>query len=153
MFQEKFLRRFYVIGIQIRTSFINNEDISTIFECAEKIKEFNYNYRKKEIKYFITSDSFQLEESLKTRYRDDILNINSLNIKQAHGGLARSIIDLEILSLCDELVLSGGSTFGFLASIKKGELPFYVNGKRQVKSCVKMKLSEPSTRPEGFAVF
>jgi hypothetical protein len=62
-------------------------------------------------------------------------------------------MDAELLSKCDEMILTGGSTFGFIASIKARKMPFYVNGKIDMEHCKKMKLNEPSFRNNKFAVF
>jgi hypothetical protein len=70
-----------------------------------------------------------------------------------YGKYGTTILDNELMSKSDFLIISGGSTFGFTAAIRKNELPFYVNGRRNQQKCFKMKLSEPSITNSGFAVF
>ena len=39
----------------------------------------------------------------------------------------RTVVDFELLSLCDELIVTSSSTFGFAAAMKAGILPLYVD--------------------------
>ena len=81
----------------------------------------------------------------------DYIKINKINFK--FGKYGTTILDNELMSKSDFLVISGGSTFGFVAAIRKKQLPFYINGNKNQKKCSKMKLSEPSITKSGFAVF
>jgi hypothetical protein len=62
-------------------------------------------------------------------------------------------MDVELLSKCDEIIVTGGSTFGFIAAIKARKMPFYVNGNSSMEYCEQMKLNRPSFRYENIAVF
>jgi hypothetical protein len=152
LFREKYLRYFFIIGIQIRTEFLANEDVEAVFNCAGMIRDENFLLKRK-IKFYISSDNEKIANDIATEHQNDIITSKTLKIPFRNGGLPRSIIDIELLSLCDELVITGGSTFGFLASMKNGNLPYYVEGMRYMSSCKRMILSEPTRRPEGFSVF
>ena len=81
----------------------------------------------------------------------DFIRVNPVD--SIYGKYGVTILDNELMRRSDFLILTGGSTFGFIAAIRKKELPFYVNGKKNQKECIKMKLSEPSITTSGFAVF
>ncbi len=65
----------------------------------------------------------------------------------------RAIIDVELLSRCDKIVISGGSTFGFIAAMKSLKKSYYVNGRRNMSTCKLQELSTPSLTDTGFAIF
>jgi hypothetical protein len=98
-----------------------------------------------------------IDYNIETEYKSkvvhtlDYIKINKINFK--FGKYGTTILDNELMSKSDFLVISGGSTFGFVAAMRKKQLPFYINGKKNQKKCSKMKLSEPSITKSGFAVF
>lgn len=69
------------------------------------------------------------------------------------NGYGRAIFDVEMLSRCDEIIITGGSTFGFIATLKAQKMPFYVEGKRLMKECREFNLSAPPTTPQFHAIF
>ena len=68
------------------------------------------------------------------------------------SGYERAIVDNELLSKCDELIITGGSTFGFLSAMRMGRMPLFFNGKRNRTVCERMSFQNYATRPEGWAV-
>ena len=58
----------------------------------------------------------------------------------------KTILDNELLSRCDEMIITGGSTFGFLAAIKSQRMPYHVN--IGMHKCQRAQLSRP---PAYFA--
>ena len=72
------------------------------------------------------------------------------------AGYEKAIIDVELLSRCDELIITGGSTFGFIAGMKSLKMPYYVNGfDNDMKSCRRNSLGfrNFSKTPDNVAVF
>ena len=60
------------------------------------------------------------------------------------NGYEKAIVDMELLSRCDEIIITGGSTFGFVAAMKSRKLPYFVNGKdSSMKGCLRHSLAYP----------
>ena len=64
-------------------------------------------------------------------------------------GYRRAILDVELLSRCDEIVVTGGSTFGWIAAMKMLKLPFYVIGASSMEKCLRAELSNPPSNQFG----
>ena len=62
----------------------------------------------------------------------------------------RRIVDIDLLSKCDQLIVTGSSTFGYLAAIKSGRLPFGIDvltqGNKSVYECRPGDLAHPPWR-------
>jgi len=66
----------------------------------------------------------------------------------------RTLLDVEMLARCDETILTGGSTFGFVASMISQKRPYFVEGKRDLEgTCGVFRLSMPARRQEGYGMF
>ena len=65
----------------------------------------------------------------------------------------RTIIDVELLTRCNQLVFTGGSTFGFVAAMKSQRAAYYVNGRSNMTECKLHELGKPSLTDTGYAVF
>ena len=65
----------------------------------------------------------------------------------------RAIIDVELLSRCHKIIITGGSTYGFLAAMKSLQHPYYVNGRVNMSRCRLHKHSRPSTTDLNDATF
>ena len=61
----------------------------------------------------------------------------------------RAILDVKLLSLCNELIVTGGSTFGWVASMKSLKLPMYINGQNRMNKCLRASLSDPPSGGQG----
>ncbi len=76
------------------------------------------------------------------------------HVEENPNAYQRAILDVELLAKCDELVLTGGSTYGFVAAMKRKKMPYYVNGNSAAMvKCERMTLARPSVTPGGSAVF
>lgn len=151
---QTFFEGNFVIGLQLRSYYLFESDVQTFINCAEKIESiFNKTYQ---IKWFISSDSEKFISKLRKLHKDKIISTNG-TIKNIQGdlldGYIRTILDSELLSLCDRIIMTGGSTFGFLASMKSLRLPYYINGRSSIKQCKLIRLSKPTINHLGFAVF
>ena len=150
-------------GIQIRVEFLKSEDIYSFIRCAQEIELQEANQVKgKKIKWFVSSDESWVVEKIK----NEISNSSNKTTEKVFGfkgkighvlfdekAYERAILDVELLGRCDRLVLTGGSTFGFVAAFKSGRRPYFVDGWRQMKKCALFDFSAPSRRPTGEAVF
>lgn len=156
--QKEFMGN-YVIGIQLRYEFLSSEDTKVFVDCAFKIENHltsGSNYTKKKIKWFLTSDTSESFERFRQIFGNKVFFLkNSLgHVASNRNFYERAIMDVELLSKCDEIITTGGSTFGFVAAIKANKMPFYVNGQTDMEYCTKMRLSHPSFRSKHkFAVF
>jgi hypothetical protein len=104
----------YMIGIQIRTEFLkSNQEVDKFIECAKWI-EASLNTTKK-VKWYMTSDSeIVIEKAIQFYGNKVIIGRGKIAHVENNKGYERAILDIELLSLCDELILTGGSTFGKL---------------------------------------
>lgn len=147
---NKEFKNSYVIGIQLRYFYLNKLfDTTKFIDCALQIEnKYKALIRKKingknKIKWFISSDSQSHIDEIFSVYGDRAFTNGAFtHVFDDPVGYDKAIIDIELLSRCDELIITGGSTFGFIASMKSLKLPFYVNGKDlNMKHCVKHTLS------------
>ncbi len=100
--------------------------------------QFFYRTRLKIFKFFklISDNQVVLDKLLKIKkYSTRIVYANRTDSGQIGHvetnvkAYTRTILDNELLSKCNELVMTGGSTFGFVASMKMSKMPYFINGK------------------------
>ena len=90
-----------------------------------------------------------------SQYRDKSIVTNETigHVDRDVNAYPRTIIDIELLSRCDQLIMTGGSTFGFIAAMKSQRTPYYVNGRANMKHCRLHEHSYPSHTLSQNAVF
>ena len=151
---------YYIIGIQLRYEFLDDQqDTEAFIKCALKLEsEFFDKLSKKKIyiniykgvKWFVTSDDELRLHRLTSQYPNKVIISNGTigHIYYNKKAYERSILDIELLSRCNVIILSGGSTFGFIAAMKTKRMPYYVDGWRSKKpKCEMVRLSKPPMRP------
>jgi hypothetical protein len=156
---DRFVREFFegkfIIGIHLRFQYIKDPvDTHKMVECALGLEK-NLTTKNKRVKWFVVSDSQLVLNRLADKYPGKIV-LSSGKIGHVFkdvGAYSRAIMDVELLSRCDELVLTGRSTFGFVAAMKKLKMPYYLNGPEKMDRCDKMRLSRPSLSSGGAGVF
>lgn len=156
---EKF-RSHFVIGLQMRNEYLTvPSDIQLFVECALEIEA---SKRKKEIlgdgikvKWFVASDKEEIVKILIDTYQDRIITgVGSIGHVGHHsGGYERALLDVELLSKCNDTILTGGSTFGFIGALKSQKKPFFIEGMRNQTKCQPLKLFAPARTPNDDAVF
>ena len=127
-------------------------DVLKFIDCVKQIeKEFllrNKSLNENSFKWFITGDSQDNLNKILAMYPNKTFSTNEYHIghvDEDKKGYLRTILDIELLSLCNELVITGGSTYGWIAAMKMLKLPFYVNGKdSSMEKCLKHNFSHPS---------
>jgi hypothetical protein len=142
---------YFVIGIQLRFEYIIDPiDTYKFINCSLDIeknltsydKEFSSKY--KGIKWFLTSDTNLVIKRLSNEYPDKIIKSDGHigHVEQDRDAYERSIIDVELLSKCNEIIITGGSTFGWIAAMKMLKLPYYINGGHNyyINKCLKTDL-------------
>ena len=139
----------YVIGLQIRIEFLQNnlkksdfknenqfyeKIINQFITCALNLevnqledKDFIKKYKK--IKWFVISDNMSIIKKISNLYPDKVIKTNGTvsHVVQDPNGYFKAILDNELLSKSDELILSSGSSFGFTAALRKKSLPLYID--------------------------
>ena len=77
-----------------------------------------YNSCYKGFKWFISTDTEKLYAKLaKTNYWKKIIYVNESlgrigHVENDSSAYIRTILDIELLSKCNEIIMTGGSTFG-----------------------------------------
>ena len=145
-------------------NFLNflDEDLDTLkfINCALQIEndylEANRGNKFKRFKWFVASDLETQVKQLSLAYPNKVITAQG-KIAHVHfeaDAYKRAIIDIELLSKCDELIITGGSTFGWMAAMKTLKMPYYINGlSRIMRRCEKVNLSRLPKRPSGEAIF
>lgn len=152
---DKF-RGCFIIGLQIRTDYLTKTEHELFVKCAETIENERRNViGDRLVKWFISTDSNEVLESLKFKHGDRILHADGVisHIAYESVGYMRALMDIELLSRCNETVLTGGSTFGFIGSLKSKKFPYYIEGKRGERECQRFELFAPPRTPGGAAMF
>jgi len=168
-FVDKYFKNNFVIGLQLRYGdgnpnqiYLNEKnDTDTIkfIKCARDI-EREYTLRNEmtnnqSFKWFIASDSARHIDSILKKYPKSFTSNGTLkHVAYDSDGYTRTIIDVELLSRCNELIITGGSTFGWIAAMKMQKMPFFINGFSQMEKCLRANLSNklPKT-PTNYSVF
>ena len=108
----------------------------------------------KKVKWFIASDNSENLGKIKKLWPDKVIHANGSisHVYSNQKGYMRAFIDVELLALCDELIITGGSTFGFVSVLRNGRYPLFVNGKFNAKKCDRFSFANPSRNPNSYAV-
>ena len=137
---DKEFKNNFVIGIQLRYHYLNKiMDVYKFIECAIQIEnEYKKESKIKNFRWFIISDSQENLNEIFYYYPQKAFTANG-TITHVHydpKGYDKAIVDVELLSRYDEMIITSGSTFGFIASMKILKMPYYVNGfDLDMKSC------------------
>ena len=165
---------YFIIGFQLRYGskwtkehqsdgiFLDDEnylDTLKFINCALAIEnEYlmkNKGNKLKKFKWFVATDLESQLSKLSQEYPDKIISASG-KIAHVHfesEAYKRAIMDIELLSKCDELIITGGSTFGWIPSMKSLKPPFYINGLSNMRKCERVNFSRPPLMPTGAAVF
>ncbi len=176
----------FVIGIQMRYHYLMDGELFTyrFINCALQIENDylmrgNFSLKSKNVKWFIASDSEKYLKKLTNLYPDKILTASGpISHIQNPDGYQRAIIDVELLSKCDEILMTGGSTFAFMGAMKSLRLPYNIDGQQvllnpnhsnklfeifysvlntidppPIEKCYRASMDKPPLRPDGISVF
>ena len=149
---KRFFKGHYVIGLQIRSLFMSVdrifEELDVFTNCSEMIERtLGAN---KSVRWFLATDSSWMMRNLAERFPNKIILSKMPQLQwTVEVGDQHVLVDNELLSRCDEMVVTGGSSFGFLAAIRSGKLPFYVNGRNNATECKRVQLHSPPFKTDG----
>jgi hypothetical protein len=109
---EKHFKDNFVIGMQFRFHYLDWNDTLVFFECAKRIEQTVMN---KTFKWFISSDDEDNIEKMRKMFPDKVITAQG---QIAHtgrnlAGFDRALADIELLAQTDEIIITGGSTFGY----------------------------------------
>lgn len=162
-FQQIHLVNKYVIGIQLRYMFVEHSDIELFFKCAEQAElTAMRSLNKSEFAWYVSTDEPWRLADLQKRYEGKMfmgegpVGHIAFSKEDEKNVYERTLFDLEMLSQCDELVITGGSTYGFAAAMKSQRKPLYVESFQDMKQCQRLNLFRPSSRTYNghkFAIF
>jgi hypothetical protein len=162
-YMDKRFKNNYVIGIQMRagdSGYIDEaKDHLKFINCALDIeKDYIIKSKKRDIsfKWFIATDSNKIRKFLFDNYRNKSFTSNGTLGHTDSGGIGfrRAVLDVELLSKCDEIIVTAGSTFGWLAAMKMLKMPFYIKGRTsKMEKCLRAELSITPSNLLGYSVF
>jgi hypothetical protein len=119
-FVNNLFNGYYMIGIQLRYFYIQDPfDTYNFLNCVVEIENNLYrnefiksNY--KGVKWYLSSDSVDVLNRLVKEFPNKIIIGNGLmgHVEKDPNAYERAILDVELMSRCNELVVTGGSTFG-----------------------------------------
>jgi hypothetical protein len=109
----------------------------------------------KPVKWYVSSDSEDLLNKLVALYPDKVLAAKGaiLHVATSPEGYFRTLVDVDLLSKCDEMINTGGSTFGFVAAMKSFRVPYFIDGKSSQMKCYRTRLGTSSQVPNCEIVF
>jgi len=141
-FAEEHFSNKYVIGMQIRRArdsghFFLWEDQHLFWECAmlmkkRKERDLRRNNKDTQVVYFLATDSeLAKEEAMKVLGSDLVLTVDmDTRVPDTRGseGWQNALVDNYLLSRTDDMIVSGGSTFGYVAHGRSDIIPNVVSG-------------------------
>jgi hypothetical protein len=161
---DKWFKKNYVIGIQMRATdslFIDeSKDYLKFINCALEIEK-DYILKSKttdiSFKWFIATDSDKIRNLIFEHYKEKSFTSNGTLDHTSLGskdGFRRAVLDVELLSKCDEIIVTSGSTFGWLAAMKTLKMPYFVSGSSdKMMKCLREDMRYPSVNPHGTTSF
>ncbi|RNA13026.1 hypothetical protein BpHYR1_031704 [Brachionus plicatilis] len=156
-FYDREFRAHFVIGMQLRFLYMNKQDVDKFFKCAFYIEKINGVQK---AKWFLTGDDNHRIDALYVQYPDRFIMGQG---KIAHssfssiGSYERTILDNELLARSNEILFTGGSTYGFVAALRQNKLPYCVEGRSnkpfdENQPCKRMSLNRGPKRTYDFIV-
>ena len=163
-YMDKWFKTNYVIGLQMRASDSNyideTIDYFKFINCALEIEReyiLGTNQVNTSFKWFIATDSDKIRRIMFSHYGNKSFTSNG-TLDHSNGGsregFRRTVLDVELLSRCNEIIVTGGSTFGWMAAMKMLKMPYYINGIRETMvKCSRADLGHLPVNPGNIAPF
>lgn len=136
------------LGIQIRIFDIKSNPFDFVFKHIEScINDFGL-MKKSSTSVLVTSLFNGYAEKLRKMYKVQVNQPSHLQRQRSsrNGHNVQAWLEMYLLSLCDELVTSAGSTFGYVAQGLRGITPLMVlksEGDKKAASCFRDLSMEP----------
>ena len=144
-----------LIGLQLRTGkydvyrFLEPEDVELFWACAEDFATGNAKYL-----VYVSTDDDGVKRAAAERFGSRLLAVDakaSFNHHEYNASADSSalVVDHFMLSTCDHLVVTAGSTFGGMAAMRAGLVPHFVRGGAQSRNET-CKLASVTDPPVGY---
>jgi hypothetical protein len=160
---QKWYKNNFVIGLQMRagdSKFINETtDHLKFINCALEIeKEYVSESKRANVtfKWLIATDSNPIRKFLFENYKEKSFISNGPQYFLDHSsvgtleGFRRAVMDIELLSNCDEIIVTSGSSFGWLAAMKMLKLPYFIRRSSEtITKCMRTDLRRLPVNPYG----
>ena len=151
---EQHFRDAFVIGVQVRQDFFENDDMQVMMECAlgverrarQRDDSNSSSSSPIKIKWYVATDEAYVKRQISERYPGRVIFHEQDVLHRPRDHSESIIFDIELLSRAHELILTGGSTFGFTAAIKAARMPLYVNTRQNATRCLRMSLASLPAR-------
>jgi hypothetical protein len=140
--KDKMLNLPWQIGREF-TVFVNDE----LLLCCFRLIFFFQNR-------LVVSDVEEIITKAKQQFPELVIHTTGTitHTSSSLKGFRRALVDIELLSRCNDFIITGGSSFGFTSSLRSRRYPWYVNGKINAKSCERFIFSRPS-RTNNWLMF
>ncbi|GAB5354047.1 hypothetical protein AAMO2058_000086500 [Amorphochlora amoebiformis] len=144
---------YYVIGLQVRYGvgqFYLPEDENEFWACAKAMGRVLPLETQRKLKYFIASDSQEVISHAQRALGDSLVYFKTVrgNDKAGKEAWYGAAVDNFLLSECDDLVITSTSTFGYVASARRGRNPpMTMSG--MFRRCVRHVSSQPQNTAHG----
>lgn len=128
-FKKQYFGKF-TLGLHVRNiggSKLNANQTNLLWQCAQNIR----SPKEEGVVWFLSTDNEQTRISAKSLFKDKVVFYNVPISRADPNGLRAGIIDLFLLSECDDLIVSAASTFSRIAYGLARKLPMIVNTKNQ----------------------
>ena len=161
-YMERHFTNNFVIGFQMRAAdsgYLDEaKDYLKFISCAHEIeKEFLLKSKKLEttFKWFIATDSDKIRSTIFGSYGEKSFTTNGTVGHSGWGSteqFKKAVLDIELLSRCDEIIVTGASTFGWTAAMKSLKLPYYLTG-FSMNTCLRADLGNQPTNRRSTGMF
>ena len=135
---EIFKKNYFILGVHIRKNLRENlfyqTPLNIFWNCIdERIKKFEIENKKlkkfKGILIFISTDFKPAKEEAKKRYKEKLIHLSSSNselISREKNSVSFGLINLWLLSYCNDLIVTEKSTFSHISYSLNNLLPLEV---------------------------
>ena len=156
-FYDRKFRGKFVIGMQLRFLYMNKYDMEKFFKFAFYIEKIN---GAKEAKWFLTGDANDKVEKVMKQYPNRFIMGEGKIAHTSFSGISsyeRAVFDNELLARSNEILFTGGSTFGFTAAFRQNKMPYCVEGRskeiiNEQEPCKRMTLNRGPKRTYDYIV-
>jgi hypothetical protein len=123
----------YTIGLQIRRIGINKLNQSQEELFWEKAKELSAEKEGKRVKWFLATDHYDTRRRAMNYYSNRIIFQNASIARNSEQTIITGLVDMWLLSECDDIIVSAASTYGRISFGLRGKEPYYVNRNSECK--------------------
>lgn len=120
----------YTLGLQIRRVGINklNSTQEDLFiHCAAQVEESMEFLPSFKVRWFLATDNYKTRKRLKSMFGEKLIFQEAVIARNDTESVIAGLIDMWLLSECEDIMVSAASTYGKIAFGLKGKPPRFVN--------------------------